>query len=86
MVQGMGAPRAPQELNETADESDDRCLALPPRTALRHCGLATPSRADVERQCGDAHGDSANLNRSLVESSMREGAELKEFLHDGCEG
>ena len=32
------------------------------------------------------HGDSVNLDRPLVESSMREGAELKEFLHDGCEG
>ena len=32
------------------------------------------------------HGDSANLDRPLIESSMREGAELKEFLHDGRGG
>ncbi len=57
-----------------------------PRAALRHCGLATRSRADVELQCGDTHGDSANLNRPLIESSMREGLEPKELLHDGREG
>ena len=57
-----------------------------PRAALRHCGLATRARADVELQCGDTHGDSANLNRPLVESSMREGLEPKELLHDGREG
>ena len=80
--------RWPDRLNMPMGEGHSLATkaALPTGSALRHCGLATPSRADVETQCGDAHGDFANLDRSLVESSMREGAELKEFLHDGREG
>jgi len=35
---------------------------------------------------GDKHGDPANLDYSLVDSPMRGGPGLKDFLHDVREG